>query len=285
MRDVTRELQSFNAVGVGQVANLSLPADGSTYRYLILELKHTASTLCAVADFGTHIDNIKLKVNGEPMIDISGAELVMLNQYYGFPMVAGYFVIPFIRPEFMDPIEEQRFALGTKGLLNVTLEVKIAAASVAPELRAFANLQWGAGGLVSRPPGQILRVRSTSYGNVSAAGRVEIHDLPIRGPETGRGVKALHISSAAIDSFEVLLNDTKIREVTTGLSDLIADIESFQTVSRTPQAGYTHLDFSGNRYSGIVPTQGANGFRLKLDFNAAAAAYTVLHEEVLGQPD
>lgn len=285
MRDITRELPSFNAVGAGQVANLSLPVGGSTYRCIVLEFKHTASTACAIADFGTHIENIKVKVDGEPIIDISGAELVMLNQYYGIPMVAGNFIIPFTRPEFMDVLEEQRFALGTKGVRNLTLEVKIASATTAPELSAYANLQWRNGGLAERPLGQILRVRSTSFGNVSAAGTVEIGNLPVVGPETGRGLRALHIGSDKIDGFEILLNDTKIREATVTLSDLMSDFEALQTVSRTPQTGYTHVDFTGNRYTGSVPTQGARELRMKLDFNATESAYTILHEEIIGTPD
>nr|BDD44507.1 hypothetical protein 7 [Moraxellaceae bacterium] len=289
MRKITRELQSFNAVGAGQVANLSIPTDGPTYRGLILEHKHdpgaAPGTLCAEADFGSNVDRFKLKLDGEPLWDISGQELVDLNNYYGIPMVAGYFPVPFIRPEFLDVAEENRFAIGTKGVRNFTCEVTLNSGVTSPELRAFASLQWAGGQAAMRPLGQVIRVRSTSYGAQAAAGTREIHDLPVVGPEQGRGLRALHIKAANIASHEVLLNDAKIDEGPEELNNLLADFEAFQTVSRTPQTGYYHMDFTGNRYSGIVPTQNARDFRLKLEFDGANAAFPIIHEEVIGVPD
>jgi len=284
MEGILREFQSFNGVGAGQTANINLVAGGPVYSAFIIKYSHTASTLATKAIFSTDIENIKIKLGGEVLWNISGANLVFLNDYYGYPMVDGYFPIMFARPEFLDALEQRRFALGTAGVRSLTVEIKVKAGTVAPELSMFGELYFGQ----QRPPGQLIRVRSTAQSAQAAGGVREIHDLPLVDPyrnDPGRGLKALHIKSGVITDHQILLNDDIVTEGPAALVNLVADIKSFQTISRTPQAGFHHVDFTGNRYSGIVPMSGVNDFRLKLTFSGAAAAFDLIAEEVIGTPD
>jgi len=282
MKSVLRELQSMNAVGAGQVANLSVPTGGPTYKAFYFEYLHTASTKANEAKFGTDIETVKVKINGDALWDITGQELLDINNYYGYSMVDGYFPLFFARPEFLNPAEEDNFSLGTLGGQKVSVEVKIASGATAPELKMYSVLAYGQ----QRNLGQLIRVRGTSYGTSISAGEFEIHDLPVKGPEPGRGVKAIHVKSGNVGSHEILLNGQTISESTAELQGLFQDHEAFQTVSRNPVANYHHIDFTGNRYSGIVPMTNVADFRMKLNFTGAeASGVRILHEEVIGQRD
>ncbi len=287
MRTFLRELQSWNGVAASQTANLSVPAKGPAYHSWVIEYKHdpgaAPGTLAPKATFVADVENIKVKLNGEPLIDISGQDLADLNDYYGVPMVDGYFPIMFARPEYLDAREELRFALTTGDVSQLTAELRLASGALSPQLKTWANLLPRS--FENRPLGKVIRIRKTAQSSQAASGIREIHDLPVIGPRSdlGRGLKALHIRSGNIADHEILINGVVLTEATKELQDLVQDIMAFQTVSRNPITNTYHVDFSGNRYSGVVPTAGASDFRLKLNFSAAEAAFDVIHEEIVGQ--
>lgn len=283
MDGILREFSAFNGVGANQNANLSVPVGGPTYGGFYFEHSH-AGALATEAQFAANITSIKVKLDGDSLIDMSGAQLIKLNDYYGYPQITGYIPLLFARPEFLDPAEVKRFALGTAGVGSLTVETKVAAGVVSPELKLHGQILSGA----PRPAGQLIRIRSTSQSAEAAAGIREIHDLPVTDPngrDPGRGLKAIHIESGNIDSHDIELNGATITEAPKALSDLVADVAAFQTVSRTPQTDVYSVDFAGNRYTGMVPMSGVQDFRLKLKFNAAQASYNVMTEEVIGAAD
>lgn len=284
MDGILRKFQSFNGVGAAQVANVSVPIGGPTYGAFYLSHKHTASTLATTTEFATNVEQIKINLDGDRLIDMTGAQLIKLNDYYGYPQVTGYVPIMFARPEFLDPTEVRRFALGTLGVGSLTAEVKIKSGVTAPELEMWGQVLAGA----PRPAGQLIRIRSTAQSAQAASGVREIHDLPVTDPnrnDPGRGLKALHIESGNIDEHDIELNGQTITEATKTLSDLVADHGAFQTVSRTPQTDVYSVDFAGNRYSGMVPMSGVQDFRLKLTFSGAESSFNVMAEEVIGAAD
>lgn len=288
MKSILRPFASFNAVAAGAVANLSIPTGGYVYNAIVLQYKETASTPAPKATFAADIESVKVKVNGDTLIDLTGAQLVDFNDFYGYSMPNGYMPIMFRRPEFLDVASEHRFALGTKGVLSVTVEVKIKSSATAPELAAYGDVMVG----VERGLGQVVRIRSNAYGAQAAAGLREIQDLPIRGlasiggyQSSERGLKALHVTSGNVDEHEIILNGLTVSEAPEALLNLWADLRAYQTVSRNPVTGYYHLDLAGNRYESIWGTSDASEFRLKLTFGAAAAAFSVITEEVIGNRD
>lgn len=290
MRSITQELQSFSGVAAGQTAVLTVPSGGPTYPVWFLEAKHdpgaAPASLMTAANFATYVENIKIKIDGEILVDISGAELNMRNGYYGYPQVDGLFPIRFSCPEFLDPLEELRFALGTQDVGSVTIQVKFASGVTAPELRMFAQVLVGPG--ADRPRGQLVRITGTPRPAVAAGGLVSIHDLPVTEPNSNdpnRGLKALHVSSALITEYDIKFGNNSILEGTKELLNLEADHAAYQTVSRTPQSGYTHFDFTGNRYNGILPMAGVKDFRLEFTYSGAESAHRIVHEEVVGAAD
>ena len=282
MRDVLLKLSSFNAVGPGQTANMSLPVGGPVYEAIHIRHKFgAASALATKAQIKANLTKIVVKVNGEMLIDLTGKELQELNDFYKYPFKNGYLSIPFIRPEFLNANEELRYALGTVGIRQLSIEITLAAGLINPSLDAWAQITPG----VQRPMGQVIRVRSTTQSAQAAAGLREIHDLPVVGPEIGRGIKALHIQSGKITEHEILRQGTKITESTKELLTLVQNFRSYRTGGRTGQTGYYHIDFAGDRASGIVSTQDVSDFRLKLTFSGIEAAFKVISEETIGAAD
>lgn len=288
MKSVLRPFASFNAVAAGAVANLSIPTGGYVYGAVMLEYKETDGSLADAATFGTDIELIKIKVNGDTLVELTGAQLVDYNNYYGYNQGGGYFPVMFRRPEMLDVASENRFALGTAGVGSVTVEVTIASGATAPQLAAWGDVLAG----IERPLGQMIRIRANAYGAQAAAGLREIQDLPLRGQasiggfmSTQRGLKALHITSGNVADHELIISGLTINEAPAALSNLWADLRAFQTVSRNPVSGYYHIDLAGNRYEGIWSTTDASELRLKLNFSGTAAAFSVITEEVIGDRD
>lgn len=286
-RGMLRKFNSFNAVAAGAVANVSVPVAGPTYGLFILELTDD-SALATTAEFASLVELIKIKLNGDEVVEMTGAELVNLNTFYGYPQVTGGVPLMWRRPEFLDPLEEMRFALGTADLGSCTIEVTLASGATSPQLRAFGEVIPGA----PRKLGQIVKISSQNYGSQAAAGVLELHDLTVRGPasianfnSSSRGVKALHLTAANVTDHKLILNGNPYLDAPKVLQDLYHDINGFQTVGRTPVSGWYHLDLAGNRYSGIVGTTNATDFSLELTFDDANAAYKIIKEEVIGDRD
>jgi len=249
--------------------------------FFIKHVHGLGKTLATQTELAANIERVHVKVNGDTLIDLTGSEVLAWNAFYQIPAIDGYLVLPFSRPEFLDIREDLRYALGTLDVTQVSVEVTLAATVVAPVLTMWAKLTHG----VKRPMGQLIRIRSTSYGAQASAGVIELDNLPIKGPEIGRGIKALHITAANILAHEVIRQGVPINEAEKELLNLWMDLKAFQTVSRTPQIGYYHIDFAGNRGTGIISTQNISDFRLKLTFGAANPAFKVIVEETIGQAD
>jgi len=283
-RDKTllKEQQAFNAVAAGSVANTVVPSRGSTYLAFFIEHKAGAGVLANDATMAANILNVQVKVNGDSIFNLSGAEAMMLADFYGYTRDDGYLPILFNRPEFGMRTEADNFSLGTADVSNLSVEVTLAPAAVTPSLRLFADVEDAA----PRPFGQLIRVRSTNLGSAIAAGTHEITDLPITGP--GRGIKALHIARSDISEHEIEItkgnNSKVISEAPKELQAVFHDVKSYTTSGRTPQAGYYHIDIAGNRYGSIRSTN-LDEFRLKLVVTGAAASLKIIHEEVVGVPD
>ena len=124
---ITEDLPSFSAVGSPSTANLSIPIT-ATYAAIYLEHRHGAgAALATKAEIAANLGNIKLVVDGTVLWNISAANLIKLNDFYGIPQADGILPLMFARPYFEDVLAQDNFALGTAGLRNATLEVEIVA--------------------------------------------------------------------------------------------------------------------------------------------------------------
>ena len=68
-RDKTllKELQAFNAVAAGQVANTVVPSKGPTYLAFFIEYK-SSGTLANDVTMAADITNVQVKVNGDAIV-------------------------------------------------------------------------------------------------------------------------------------------------------------------------------------------------------------------------
>lgn len=298
MATFRKELDGFNSVGAGRRANLRLDVGndngGPTYSAIYLELKHdpgaAPGTLMTQALMPTHIDEINLVVsrkvgNGSnqrkriSIIDnMLPADMQSIYADLGFPLIDGYFPIFFRRPEFsIEELEEDHFELGTMDVVSAVLEVKFNTGVTDPEIVAFAELRAGP----PRPMGQVITYASETYEAQAAAGTRRLKHLDVIGM---KGLKALHVTTDAIDDYEVEINNNPYRDpIPPALDEYIDDLAAFNTGGRVPQAGWTHIDFAGNRYSEILDMTVVNSFALDLSFNAANPEFRVIREEVQGE--
>jgi len=283
-----QELPSATAVAPGQTATIRVP-ETATYSAIWLYILHGASTAMTQTNQRTLIENVKLKIasssgGAQTIWDLTGAELVDLNAFYKVPVTAGWLPLLFGRPWLRDVPglpdgrAEDKFALGTADLSNVTLEVRFAAGVTSPVLTSFGEIYAGD----NRRMGQIVKLDSKRGYNAAAAGDFEISDIPIVGPRVG--LQALHFKTDQINRAEIVANGTIIQDATPGLMQLVQDKRSIYSGGRDWQPGFTHFEFAGNRYSDILETTGFRDFRVKLDM-AAAETFDVITETVIGDPN
>jgi len=286
MAKAIQALPSFAAVAAGQTATVRFP-ETATYSAVMLDIKHGAGVAMTSALMKTHIANLKLKVaprKGGGAItvwDLTGAEYIALLDYYEVPREDGILPLIFARnwlrdvPGVPDGRAGDRFALGTADLSNVTLEVTFDATVITPKISGYGHI-YAEGNL---PIGQFIKLDTKRGYAAAAAGVFEISDLPVVGP--GVGLNSMHFKSALIDKLEMHVNGRIFRETNVPLAKTIQNIETYRSGGRTWQAGYTHVDLAGERYTDIVETTAFRDFRLKLTMSGAAN-FDVILETVIG---
>lgn len=274
------ETQSFQAVARGATANVPLTSKGPSYAGLILNYQRDGAD-ASDAQIASDIEEVKVRVNSKSLIELTGKELLDVgNDYYGYERQAGRFFINFARPEFDNGLAEDQFRLGTLDVETLSIEVQLAAAGThVPSLKAHSMIYRDR---VNEPMGNVIRMASTSVGSTISAGVREITELPIRG--SGQFLKAMHVTSDAVDSHEIKIRSTVGRDDFHDMDNLtnlmVNDLKSFKSGGRVPQTGYYHIDVSGNRSEGSLSTD-LTEFRLKLAMNAATPDLKIITEEIV----
>ena len=212
------ELDSFTAVGAGEVANLVL-ANGVRYDEIHLESNQTAE-----------IEYVRLTLNAIEIFRLKRGELDMLEDYDGRTRTGGYISIPLamVQANLLDSQLVSGLVTGPDD--NVVLEVKFSDAAVAPKLKAFANVSAHAGyrDLVRR------FVKYTIP--VAAEGEVDFTSI-VKGPRVLR----MYFKSAYVDKLEIKQDMRTVYELTKARNEfllkragksLIADYFVFDSIKR-----------------------------------------------------
>lgn len=253
-------------IGPGQTASVSLPL-GLTYErfYISMNVDSTPRDV-PVSAWGDYIDEIRLMVDGESKIQITAADLVKLNQFYGQEMVAGELPLFLSRPWMRTINGEDQTAYGTAGgMAAFTLEMDLKSGITINSLTVSAYQSQG------RPFGPHLRIQRYIH-NQGVSGEAEIADI-VRGPYAMLG---LHVATAAISTVEVHADNRKVHESTKTLR-----AAHYKVIKRVPQSGFTHIDFTTeNRLAEAMP-MALQDFRLKLDFTATGN-HSIYAESVQG---
>ncbi len=275
------EQNIVSAVQAGQTANVRIDVGGPTHRAILIDYRETDSTLATDAECIADIERIEFIVDGETFWDLSAAELIMLNDYYGLPRVAGRLPLYFARPEFFSVAEEDNLAFGTLGVRAARLEVTLASGATAPELKVYTN---PALGVPAQRMGQMLRVTSRPLEDV--AGATENTYTNLVDPEVGKVLKALHFNTEDISDYKFEIRNGGSKAVYTegdvGLHNLEAEMRSHKSGGYTAQTGYTHIQFAGDRHSRLLPTN-VDELRATVTFSDAKSGLEVLREEIVGR--
>ena len=192
------DLDSFTAVGPGEVANLVL-ANGVRYDEIYLESNQEDK-----------IEWVRLTLNSVEIFRLTRTELNMLDTHDGLPGKSGYLSIPLAMVQ-ANLLESQLISgLVTGGGDNVVLEVKFYNSAVSPVLKAFAN--------VSAHDGYRNLVRRfVKYTiPVAAAGEVDFTSL-VKGPRILR----MFFKSDHIDKLEIKQDMRTVYELTSDRNEML----------------------------------------------------------------
>ena len=270
-----RNALSFNSVGANQTATLKLPVN-QTYTATFIQVLHGAgATPMSRASMEEHIVNVRLMTDRDLRWDISGADLLRLNDFYGVPFQNGILPMIYVREWMQNPALADNFALGTADLDEVTIEVTLSSTVDSPRLSASHRVMVEA----NRPLGQIVELKSNGSYNAPAAGWFEVPSLPVVGPNIG--LSAMHITSDRFSEVDLRLSGQPIYESRSlSLAKQVTELASHKTV-RNWVDGWWHIDFAGDRYRDIQSTSGATAFLLRVNAKEQTT-FNVIHEVVVG---
>lgn len=232
------KIPNSNGVAAGQTATWVLPIGR---RYHALQLIYAGVTLAQML-------SIRIKANGETIMQATGAEWDALNQFDGRAAAAGILLLGFDRFGLYRQDGEEATAIQTgsadgKGVAITvfSLEIDLDAAAAAPVMSVRAIQSDND----PRKPGPGLIRRLMRYQRVfGAAGVNELSDLP-KGTEGPKFlfVNRVFFKAANITELEIERSNVKIFQRTKALN------ERMQSDGvRVPQAGYVAYDPSEEGY-------------------------------------
>lgn len=117
MRRTELQLDSFSSVGYGSTAQVPLNV-GAIIDGIMIKTTDVDND---------QIDQIRLNLSGDHIVDVTGEDLRMLDAHKGFPLANGWFYIPFADDISKSQEGNELNALVTTEKDNLTLQVKIGA--------------------------------------------------------------------------------------------------------------------------------------------------------------
>lgn len=269
MPRIIKELPSFQAVNGGQTAICNLPL-GMTYHQILL--RYQADEGAGVVDateavFKDDLTEIRLIVDGDTKVQLSGTELVGLLEYYGLTIEDGVLPVLFSRPWQRTMEGEDELAYGTADVQTMSLEVDIKAGTTSPSLTGFAVKGPNA------PLGRHLAIRRYGQTYAGAAGEFEISDIP-RGPYAQL---ATHFTTDKVSRVEVEANQRIVYEADTQIAKAY-----FAQTARVLQTGFTHVDFAATNRLGDALPLNLQDFRYRLTMTGAEPSFKAIVERVEG---
>lgn len=279
----------------GKLTKTTVAGGGPTYGLFLMQLSHVvaaAEKKATLAELKTHIESITVKIvrlipmgGGQvreetikPIDAMSATELLNFYAYHGFPLIDGYFPIYFMQPNFLGRMSgkvARHFDLGTADVKEIHVEVKLSATVDTPVMtlyKAIRNVQ-------PKPMGQLIGWQRSTFAAVAAAGTVPIDNLNVK---DGSTIRALHLDTDKVSEIRLKVNGTLRHTVKPGMQDYLLEILTAETGGKNPQAGWTHIDFTGNDYGAQWDLSKVTRFDIDLDVTEAIGQYAVWMEKVMG---
>jgi len=255
-----KKLPAFTPFAAGATTVADVPV-GLTYERLML--RHTAGlgVDATQATFATNVDEIRVILDAEVIMRLSGAQLNAINNFYGVTHEDGVFPILFSRPWARTVAGEDELAIGTADVDTFHIEVDVNAAAATPTLELYAVQSPGT------PLGTHITIKPFPK-TASGAGEFQIQDIP-KGPF---GAFAMHMDTTNINTVNIEANGKKVTQADKAILKAV-NVEA----GRANQTGYTHLDYvSTNRMRDALPLD-LQDFVMEFDMSAAAS-FTLLLE-------
>lgn len=245
MRDVYAPFDDFTGGGFSGRKNTHI-STGPFYKEMYVETNLNNDQLTQVA----------LTIDGDPVIDVTGDHLRMLEAYKGNHQKDGVFVIPF--SDFTGRTQDGQDLTGlvTNAGENIVLSIKVGAATQAqldagliPEVKAYGRM----GETRLDKDGNVLKreLISRMYSDIIEAGSTGKINYSTfqRGPRLRRA----HMYNANITDLEVRRDRMPLIELTKDQNDFL-----LKRNGRTPQDGIFHLDpiQTGFNMTDILKTEG-----------------------------
>lgn len=250
MRQIYNRIYGFNGGGFNSKFSYNLDV-GPTYREIVLNTNLNNDQLLQV----------KLTLNGDPIIDVTGEQLLMLEAYKDNPPLAGRFVIPLADNSVLTPESQNLTELVTLESDNLVLEVKTGAATAAqvsagtvPTMEAIAITTSGLN--LDGSKKQRLWIPRI-YSELIPAGATgkNIYKNFNRGPR----IRRLHFGngvSTSVTALEIKRDRlTLVDDITKADNDFLLKREEM-----VPQTGYFHFDpiMSGFQLMDFLQTAGSS---------------------------
>ena len=263
---INQKLGNVQNVGAGLTAIAGVPR-GVTYSSLNLVYREGASPAPATkATMQAAITGVRLLIDGEEFLNASAAEIIAVQDYYEIDYSDGVLPLIFERPKLITAIGRDVFMLGTADVRNIAIEIDVAAGRVNPSLELYGEYFPDPSNSVMLD--DFIQLRRLELAGPSGNGFYDVDNLP-RGPFL---MPAMHLSSANFDDIEVLVNNQHIVK-----SSRLMQHALVQRHDRTPQAGYTHIDFAYRDRVADALNINVGDFRLRVNMTTAAP-FTVLSE-------
>jgi len=256
------KLPPFENVGAGLTAIMPRIPQGEVFHAIVLKLGGTTFTK-------SQIDQIKLRLGGKVIWDITGANLDAINSYLGMTANASYLVVPFSEFNARTALGESIGAIDTANLQysGFSAEIKINAAALAPTLEAWA-ITTPQKNVAQAEHLPLFRALVPSTHNKSAAGE---YNLPFPlGSSAGALIKRVHLFHANLTQFNVKMNGVDLLD-----NGELGVVQYFQNLlTRTTQAGLFVFDpIVRDNQSAAIPTlKDASGAENNFQFLATLSA-------------
>lgn len=253
---------SLTGVSSNNLATRDIPKGGTIYD-AYLYCVQPAGTPVTVANMKTEIQRIRLRIDGDLIIDATPTFLLDLQKYFGDREGAGNVdgVIPlhFASMILNNPASVALYALGTQNIDNITVEVQCGTLTTTARIELYTSRS-------DEKRNLGLHHRILAYPqNFNTTGEQEISTLP-KTPTIA--YESLHIEDAAgtIDSLTVTANAVDI------VDEIPANVQQviLENTGRTPQTGYYHVTFNRlNASNEALPMAGVNDWRQKINWSVS----------------
>lgn len=263
----------LQGVAANATAFAKLPV-GATYQRLMLRFL-ISGTPATLAQIQAQVSRVRLVVDAETKVDVSGADLVYLINYYRAGAVdttSGILPIHFSRPWMAALENEDAPSWGMLGINSFSLEVTLAAGATITTIQSFYETTSNE----ALADHFVIQKLSRSYGS---AGLETINDLPTS-PDWL--LYAMHIvTSTGINTIELLADSSR---VLIGPPSVLNKRLTVNREPRTLQTGYQPLDLIHRGRNIDALRLDVATLQLKIDWAAAPNAYSILLEYAKVQP-